>query len=576
MKKVADTHRLQKRGDIWHYYRRVPQHLVQALGKKFIKKSLGVKSRSEAIKLRSIEDVKTDALFDAYEKDGGNQAPPVSSQNHPITLLMITDYVRSYVSDIDAKNVENFIIDPPESIAVQRDMYVNASMDLDALNNPEDPGQWQWIERLTAKILSDLGSGCHVGELLPHVEDAARRALLELQRRKIDRYQNKYDRPFYDTLFDPAKPVSVAFDEVCTMFWQEKNLEYKLNKVSERRSDKIKAILLILKEIIGDKLPVSMIDDDIVQLVRQKVACIPTNKKKIYPGISLDEAITRSEKEGRSTLSTLTQATYLGVFRDVLKVARRKKLLSYIPDDDIKPLKKETISAEKKRLPWTNDQLQSFFEGKFYQSCAVGAVKPYSKGDKVWRFWLPLIMLFSGARPNEIAQLHIEDLKQTDTGTWYLDIIATDNDEEIKTLKTESSRRRIPLHRELVKFGFLEFVQERAAKSTSNGVRLFGELQPDKYGNHATYACRRFNEHFIRQEITLDKKQSFYSLRHCFRDALRQVMAPPETLLAVAGWAPAGKAISDSYGDPGNPDLHIKWVNKIVYSNLDLSFLHKK
>jgi integrase len=534
-----------------------------------------VKSRSEAIKLRSIEDVKIDALFADYEKDGGKQAPLVGSQNHPISLSMVTEYVRSYVSDVDAKNVEKFVADPAESKKIQHDMYVNAGIELSILNNPEDPRQWQWIDHLTAKILKDLGSGCHVGNLLPHIEDAARRALLELQRRKIDRYQDKYDRPFYDTLFDPAKPVSVTFDEVCMMFWQEKELDYKLNKVSKKRSEKIQSIILILKEIIGEKRPVSMIDDDIVQLVRQKVARIPTNKTKKYPNISLDEAIARSEKEGRGSLATLTQAMYLGVFRDVLKLARRKKLLSYIPDDDIKPLKKETLSADKKRLPWTSDQIKSFFEGKFYQSCADGAIKPYSKGDKSWRFWMPLIMLYCGARPNEIAQLHIEDLKQTKTGTWYLNITDIGDDEEVKTLKTESSRRRIPVHTELIKFGFLSFVQERGKQSAIKGARLFWELKPDQYGNFATYPCRRFNEHFIRQEVELEKKQVFYSLRHNFRDMLRQVQAPPETLLAIAGWSPAGTAVSDNYGDPGNPDLHIKWVNKISYSFIDLSFLYK-
>ena len=573
---MADKYRLQKRGDTWHYYRRVPQHLVQALGKQFIKKSLGVKSHSEAIKLRSIEDVKIDALFAEYEKDGGKQAPLVGSQNHPISLSMVTEYVRSYVSDVDAKNVEKLVADPAESKKIQHDMYVNAGIELGILNNPEDPRQWQWIDHLTAKILKDLGSGCHVADLLPHIEDAARRALLELQRRKIDRYQDKYDRSFYDTLFDPAKPVSVTFDEVCTMFWQEKDLEYKLNNVNLKRSKKIQAALLLLKEIIGGKQPVSVIDDDAVQLVRQKIARVPANKNKIYPDLSLDEAIARSEKENRSTLSILTQNMYLSVFRDVLKFAHRKKLLLYIIDGKIKPLQKETLSANKKRLPWNSHQLKSFFEGKFYKSCAEGAVKPYSKGDKAWRFWMPLIMLYSGARPNEIAQLHIEDLKRTEAGTWYLNITDTDDHEEVKTLKTESSRRRIPVHAELLKFGFLSFVQERETQSSIKGTRLFWELKPDQYGNFATYPCRRFNEYFIRQEVELGERQVLYSLRHNVRDALRQVQAPPETLLAIAGWAPAGTAVSDNYGDPGNPDLHINWVNKISYLNIDLSFLYKK
>lgn len=183
-------------------------------------------------------------------------------------------------------------------------------------------------------------------------------------------------------------------------------------------------------------------------------------------------------------------------------------------------------------------------------------------------------MLLSGVRPNEFAQLYIGDVKQTDAGTWYLDL----NDEALdsaKTIKTASSRRRVPIHPELIKFGFLAFVEQRRKLRAKNGPHLFHELKPDCYGNRAWYAVKRLNEAFLPAEITLEDRQSLYSLRHNVRDALRRVKAPPESLLAIAGWSPAGKAVSDDYGDPGNPDLHAEWVGKIAYDGLDLSFLYQ-
>lgn len=171
----------------------------------------------------------------------------------------------------------------------------------------------------------------------------------------------------------------------------------------------------------------------------------------------------------------------------------RKKFLLTNPAADVKPLKRDTVSADKKRLPLAPEQLKDFFEGKFYKSCAPDAEHPYSKSDRSWRYWLPLLMLFSGARPNELAQLHITDVKQTAKGTWYLDL----EDEDDKTLKTETSRRRVPLHPELVRLGILEFVEERKKQAGKNGPRLFHELAPNKYGNHAWYAAKRFNEVFL-------------------------------------------------------------------------------
>ena len=259
------------------------------------------------------------------------------------------------------------------------------------------------------------------------------------------------------------------------------------------------------------------------------------------------------------------------MFRDILKVAVRKKYLLTNPAAEAKPLKRDTVSAEKKRLPLTPEQLKQFFEGQFYKSCAPDAEAPYCKPDRAWRYWLPLLMLFSGARPNELAQLYISDVKRTAKGTWYLDL----EDEEDKTLKNEPSRRRPPLHPDLVRLGLLEFVEERKKQSDTNGPRLFYELTPNKYGNHAWYAAKRFNEAFLPAEIVVGPRQCLYSLRHNVRDALRRIKAPDETLLAICGWSPNGKPVSTDYGDYRDPDLHVEWIEQIAYDNLDLSFLFR-
>src|SRR3546814_21157419 len=95
MKSVAYTLHLQKRGDTWHYYRRVPAHLVPFIGKRFIKRSLGVTGRAEAKKLRTIEDLKTDALFAVAER---SEAVPASGAGMLVperfSLAGLTEHVR--------------------------------------------------------------------------------------------------------------------------------------------------------------------------------------------------------------------------------------------------------------------------------------------------------------------------------------------------------------------------------------------------------------------------------------------------------------------------------------------------
>jgi integrase len=185
--------------------------------------------------------------------------------------------------------------------------------------------------------------------------------------------------------------------------------------------------------------------------------------------------------------------------------------------------------------------------------------------------------LFTGARPNEMAQMHLADLKRTEKDTWYLDIEATDDEDEevngaVKTLKTAASRRTIPLHPELLKIGFVQFVAQR--KKASSDPRLFPDLKADGYGNCATYALKRFREVYLPGAIKLAPRQSFYSFRHSWRDALRRIDAPADTLQAVGGWS-QGKT-SDSYGDPNDADLQFKIIRKISFPGLDLTPLHAK
>ena len=285
------------------------------------------------------------------------------------------------------------------------------------------------------------------------------------------------------------------------------------------------------------------------------------------------EAVVRGQSDDRKVISTTTQGQYLDELKRLLNLAVRKKLMSSNPAVQVKPMKKDTRAAHEKRFPFTTDQVIGIFTSAFYQSCAPNAKEPYSRQDRDWRFWFPLIMLFSGARPNEIAQLRVQDFKQSSGSTWYIDLATVNGDGTTLQVKTDSSRRRIPVHRELLKCGFLEFVAKLRQQS-GESADLFPTLKVNKYGNRAWYAAKRLNEVFLPNVIQLGKDQSLYSLRHNVRDALRRVSAPPDALRAIAGWSEGGQQASDHYGDPGNPDFYVNWVNAISYEGLDLSFLY--
>lgn len=83
-------------------------------------------------------------------------------------------------------------------------------------------------------------------------------------------------------------------------------------------------------------------------------------------------------------------------------------------------------------------------------------------------YWAPLIALFTSMRMNEILQLEREDILKTEAGISY--IAVTDDvkgkykdDEFLKQLKTKNSIRQIPLHPQLIKLGFLDWVNKTAS-----------------------------------------------------------------------------------------------------------------
>jgi integrase len=337
--------------------------------------------------------------------------------------------------------------------------------------------------------------------------------------------------------------------------------------------DRQRATINLIREIVGDETQIDAVDYDACLRVRTVLARLPANRSKLYPDLPIDQAIARAEKDSKPLLAPVTQERYLAALREILDLAAKKRLITVNPAEGLKPIKRDTMAASEKRKPLTLQQIADFFKSSFYTESAKHS-PAFAHDKQGWRFWLPLLCLFLGARPNEMAQMHVADLKRTQKGAWYLDIEGTaDDEEESKTLKTATSRRKIPLHPELIKIGFVQFVEQR--KKASGDPRLFPDLKPDTYGNHASYALKRFRETYLRAAIKMEPRQSFYSFRHSWRDALRRIDAPPSTLATVGGWS-QGKLTSDAYGDASDPDYQVKIVEQISFPGLDLSPLHLK
>lgn len=126
-------------------------------------------------------------------------------------------------------------------------------------------------------------------------------------------------------------------------------------------------------------------------------------------------------------------------------------------------------------------------------------------------FWLPILGLFSGARMNELCKLSTLDIGDTE-GIPTLNIT-----DEIGTLKTEASKRKIPIHPEIIKMGFLEYV----ADVKKYGYMLFPNLQPDRYDSYIKEPSRRFGAYLDKIGIP-EASKVFHSFRATTNNTLKQ------------------------------------------------------
>lgn len=199
----------------------------------------------------------------------------------------------------------------------------------------------------------------------------------------------------------------------------------------------------------------------------------------------------------------------------------------------------------------------------------------FTKGDRPIggkgeaAFWLPLLAVFTGARREELAQL-ATDRVRVEAGVPYL---ALDPLDDSGRLKTDESRRAVPLHRELIRLGFLEFVEDCRR---AGGGHLFPLLKPNKRGQYAA----KFGDwwgRYVRDKAGVEDPMiaPMHSFRHSVITDLRQQRIREDEERQILGHTDrdgrgAQKDSHDGYGEHLVPTL-AEVVNMISHRGLDLS-----
>lgn len=142
-----------------------------------------------------------------------------------------------------------------------------------------------------------------------------------------------------------------------------------------------------------------------------------------------------------------------------------------------------------------------------------------------------------------------------------------------KRVKTKVSERVIPLHPELVRLGFLDYVEER--RRQGEHAWLFPTVAPDQ--GRALSAWSKWFGRYLRTTVGIkDTDRVFHSFRHGVKDALRRGRVDVEAREALLGHSGSTSSVSRGYGAS---EMLERWgvkvlqdaVEKIEYAGLDLS-----
>ena len=232
----------------------------------------------------------------------------------------------------------------------------------------------------------------------------------------------------------------------------------------------------------------------------------------------------------------------LGTFLDALKISDRTKdnkqvylrgwwnwmnsrqMVHFAQGNN--PAQGLVVLSRHQKRGWRAAGFQPFTPGQVAALYSMSALQPLNIDQR----WGALIGLYSGARVSEVGQLALEDFLEID-GVPCIQITDAGAGQ---SLKTDASRRAVPLHPDLLAFGIIERV---ATLRTAGEKRFFPRVKVDGVNGAGNWLSKAFSRHIARCGIPSPGKGKlgFHSLRSTIVQRLQDAKVTDEVRAAIVG-----------------------------------------
>jgi len=225
----------------------------------------------------------------------------------------------------------------------------------------------------------------------------------------------------------------------------------------------------------------------------------------------------------------------------------------------------ETKKARDQREMWERDQLRELFSTPVWTGCqsASRRSKPGTVIVRDEKFWLPLIAVFSAMRQEEICQLRLADVRQSE-GVWIFDL----NTRHGQQLKNTNAIRQVPIHDELIRLGLLTYADELRETGTE---LLFPNLQPGGADDRLGHNYSKWFSRYRRDTKLYVPRRDFHSFRHSATTFMSRAGVQHAVIDAITGHETVGET---ARYDKGFTVANLKTAIDTIDIGVDLRALH--
>ncbi|MCR9384808.1 site-specific integrase [Vibrio alginolyticus] len=528
---------------VYYFRMSVPKKLVPIIGKTVFKKSLQTKNLSEA-KPRF-----TECLFDAQKQIAVAQLKLSNSSNVVLNVrdcaIIAERWYEHVKNEVDTSgNYDLFLKRDVDAEGSVREFGLSDTLSI--CGNEVDTATPDQLQELADELKEFIVAQLDREGLVVSSHSESFRQLAVAFYHYLHRIEAlcraRYNRDYgYEAISNPIadKPLSVnplankhqpkrkkasqySISNVFKRYHQSETLKDKDAKALYEAGLQIERLI----EVIGD-LDVTEVTRAHIVEFRDTLLQLPKSKIASIRNRPLLEQIELVKIQGLETLSATTVKNCLRKTSVVFSYAVELGIIDSNPHVGVRVATAEKKTEANEGKGYTDSEMRRLFQADVFND--VNARKPYGMAC----YWVPLLCRYTGARLEEMSQLHKSDVSQSDSGIHYLNIRRGEG----QSVKNNSSLRHVPIPAHLIELGFLDYVAE-------SGGFLFPELKENKYGKKSAALSKWWGQTV--RSLGIHTTQPAHAFRHTFKTALRRLGIADTVSDAITGHTPAG--VGGSYG----------------------------